>query len=493
MGVIKRQGILNTIVSYAGIALGYVNVVILFPNLLNPDEIGLVRIMVTISVMYAQFSALGFGNMSLRFFPYFRDKAQQHHGFLFLLLSFPLLGFAVITALYVGGRPFVLDHYADDSPLLAEYYYYLIPLGLFTLFFVLLDAYLRSLYKTVVQAFLQEFFLRLMISVSIAAYAFGGLDFDTFVLVYVGIYGLNTLILVGYLLWLKQFFIRPRPETFRRRSLLEMFQYGGYSFLGNVSATIITTTDSIMILSFLSLGEVGIYTTALYITTAILIPAKSLYRVAYTQVVDYWKANDLSALDSLYKRISLLNLIIGGLLFIGVWANRHNIFALMPDEFAAGTYVLLFFGLARLLDVASGINGIIMVTSRKYRYDLFFNILMVGLIIWTNYLFIPLYGISGAAFASLVAYFIYNLLRLGFIWKVFGMQPFTTASLVVLAIGGLTLGLDYFIPYLGNTLGDIIVRSAVITAVYGVLVLVLRVSEDVNESWGAVLKFLKIK
>jgi O-antigen/teichoic acid export membrane protein len=490
MGVIKRQGILNTIVSYAGILLGYVNTVLLFPNFLEEDQIGLTRLLIFIAVMYAQFSALGFGNMGLRFFPYYRDKARQHHGFLFLLLSIPLAGFAVVTALFVFARPHVLAHYAEKSTLLGEYYYYLIPLGLFTLLFVLLDAYLRSLYKTVVSAFLQEFFLRLLITLTITAYALELFDFQTFVLLFVGANCLSSLILIGYLLWLRQFFAWPRPQTFRRKPFSEMLQYGFYSFMGNISGSIISTTDSLMILSFLSLSEVGIYTTAFYVTTAILVPARSLYRVAYAQVVDYWKENDLPALDALYKRISLLNMIVSGLLFIGIWANRHNIFALMPETFSAGTYVLLFIGLARLVDVAVGINAIIMVTSRKYRYDLVFNIILVVLIIWTNYLFIPRYGISGAAFASLLAYALSNLLRLGFLWKVFGLQPFTSRSLLVLGIGALTLAVDYLIPYLGHTLPDILVRSAVITAVYGVLVLILRVSADVNQTVGNVVAFL---
>lgn len=491
MGVIKRQGILNTIVSYAGLVVGYINTVILFPNLLLPEHVGLTRILVTIAVMYAQFSALGFGNMSLRFFPYFRDKANQHHGFLFLLLTIPLAGFAVVTALYVYFRPTVLAQYPEDAPLLTQYYYYLIPLGFFTLLFVLLDAYLRSLYKTVVSSFLQEFSLRLLVTLTVTLYAFGFLDFHTFVLLYIGVNCSSSLILIGYLLWLRQFFVLPRLQTFRRKPLREMLHYGFFSFMGNISGTIINTIDSLMIGSFLSLREVGIYTTAFYITTAILVPAKSIHRVAYTQVVEYWKDNELSKLDALYKRISLINMIVGGLLFVGIWANRHNIFALMPETYSAGTYVLLFIGLARYIDVATGINTIIMVTSQKFRYDLIFNVLMVVLIVWTNYIFIPLYGISGAAFASLLAYALNNLLRLVFLWKFFGLQPFDRRSLLVLGIGAMATAISYFIPYLGNTLLDILVRSVVITAAYGGLVLLSGVSEDVNQTWGSVWGFFR--
>ncbi|MDX5437582.1 MAG: hypothetical protein LPK03_10330, partial [Pontibacter sp.] len=114
---LQREGIWNTTISYAGILIGYVNTILLFPNYLDEAEVGLTRLLLSISVMYAQFSALGFVNMSVRYFPYFRDKDRQHNGFLFLLLSVPLLGFILTTALFLLFKPAVVGYYIDNSPL----------------------------------------------------------------------------------------------------------------------------------------------------------------------------------------------------------------------------------------------------------------------------------------------------------------------------------------------------------------------------------------
>ena len=140
---LQREGIWNTIISYAGIAIGYVNVILLFPNILNEEQVGLTRLLLTISEMFAQFAALGFVNMSVRYFPYFRDKAKQHHGFLFLLLSVPMLGFGLITILFLLFKPTISDYYRENSGLLLDYYYYIIPLAFFTLLFNLFTADLR--------------------------------------------------------------------------------------------------------------------------------------------------------------------------------------------------------------------------------------------------------------------------------------------------------------------------------------------------------------
>jgi len=57
MGTIQKQSTQNTIISYLGIALGYVNIVLLFPNFFNTSEVGLARILIHIAAIYAQFSA----------------------------------------------------------------------------------------------------------------------------------------------------------------------------------------------------------------------------------------------------------------------------------------------------------------------------------------------------------------------------------------------------------------------------------------------------
>ncbi|MDB5261400.1 MAG: hypothetical protein JWQ14_681, partial [Adhaeribacter sp.] len=69
MGIIKRQGIQNTIISYAGVVIGYVNTVLLLPWILDEEQVGLTRLLLTLAVLYAQFSALGFANAGVKFFP----------------------------------------------------------------------------------------------------------------------------------------------------------------------------------------------------------------------------------------------------------------------------------------------------------------------------------------------------------------------------------------------------------------------------------------
>ncbi|WP_192821178.1 lipopolysaccharide biosynthesis protein [Rufibacter sp. LB8] len=480
MSVLRKQGFLNTIISYAGMVIGYVNTVLLFPNLMDPDQVGLTRFLLQVSPIYAQFSALGFTNISLKYFPYFRDKDKKHNGFLFLMLLIPLAGFVVVTGLFFLLKPTVVEHLGKQSPLALDYYYYIIPLSFFTLLFMLLDAYLRSLYKTVVQSFLQDFLVRVLTLGAVFVYSWGWIDFQWFVILFIAVNSCTAFISIVYLLWLRQFFVRPGKTMFSIVPLKEVVRYGLYSFLGNVSTTVITFTDSAMIAAYSGLDDVAFYTTAYFITSAILVPSRGLNKIVYPQVADLFKAQDMTTLGRLYKNMTRVNMVVGFLLFLGIWCNVDNIFALMPKDYSEGRWVILFMGFARLFDLATGINGMILLTSDKYRYDLYFNVLMVALVIYTNYLLIPPYGISGAAFASMMVYILYNFFRVVFVAKYFKMQPFGWDSLLIVAISAVAFGASWVLPQMPHLLLDIAVRSLVITAVYGSLMVGLKVSPELN-------------
>ncbi|AKQ45255.1 hypothetical protein TH63_05765 [Rufibacter radiotolerans] len=481
MDVIRKQGLLNTIISYAGMVIGYVNLVLLFPVLItDPNELGLTRFLVAVAAIYSQFAALGFTNISARYFPYFRNRDKEHNGFLFLMLIIPLAGFAVVTLLFVLLQPAVVDYFGKNSPLAVEYYYYIIPLSFFTLLFMLLDAYLRSLYKTVVQSFLKDFLERVLMLVSVVCYAWGWVDFKWFLVLFIGANSAISFISIVYLLWLRQFFVTPNRNMFQVVPMKEVVQYGLYSFLGNVSSSVISFIDQAMIAHYLGLDGVAYYTTGYFITSAIMVPSRGLNKIASPQVADYFKAGNFKALGRLYKNMTRVNMVVGFLLFLGIWCNVDNIFALMPKDFSQGRYVILFMGLSRLFDLATGINGMILLTSHKYRYDLYFNLLMMALVAYTNYLLIPDYGISGAAFASMVVFIIYNFFRVVLVARFFKMQPFGWDSLQIVVISIVAFGASWLLPQLPHLLLDIAVRSVLITAVYGGLLVAFKVSPEVN-------------
>lgn len=490
MGIVKRDGLKLTIVSYIGIVLGYINKALLFPNFLKPEEVGLANIIIGIAVIYAQLSAMGIVGVILKFFPYFNDKPNKHHGFLFWSKLLVTFGFTVVTLLFILFRPWVVNHYSENSRLLVDYYYYIIPLGLATLLFQLYDSYLRSLFKTVVTSFLNEVVLRLFVTVSITTYAIGWVNFHQFVIIYVILNCSIGIIIMAYAAFLGQLSLKPVFSKKIKRFSKYMLAFGFISILGSAGNAFIANVDALMVAKYISLEATGIYTTVFFISTVMLIPYRSIAKITSPMVAKYWKDNNMVAMQVLYKQVTLICFTVGGFLFIGLWVNIDNIFYFMPKEYAAAKYVFLFISLGRLFDMASGLNGTITITSQKYHYDLFFTIFLIVFTVILNYLFITILdlGINGAALATMITLVIYNTLRLVFVQVNFKLHPFDIRLLWILLIGILSLGINGLIPYLNNVYLDTVLRSLASAGSFILSIYYFKIVPDINSYVDNLLK-----
>ncbi len=355
------------------------------------------------------------------------------------------------------------------------------PLSLFTLLYNLLNSYLTSLYKTVIPSFTKDFLLRLGTSLCVLLYATRVITFEVFLFLFIGVNVGISLVLLGYIGFLKQFHLTSNLSALRDKPIRPMIQYGLYAFLGNISSTIIVVVDSIMITHYNGLGDAGIYTTATNVASVILIAGSSIFKIALPQIADFWKTQNMVAMQALYKQVTRINLVIGCLLFIGIWANIHNLFAVLPQEYSAGKYVILYVCAARLFDLASGINGHILLTSPRYRYDLIFNILLALLTIVANPYFIQKYGITGAGLVFFVVYSFINLLRLACVYYFYRMQPFDKTSVQILMLAFTTYLIGWQLPFIYNTILDILIRSGLITLVYGMGIINLQLAPEMTE------------
>ena len=497
MGIIQRQAIKGTIYTYIGVVIGFVTAGILFPNILLPEQIGVTKLLVTFSLLFARLADLGFTGVANRLFTYFRNKEKKHNGFLFIALSVALVGFLISIILYFILKPYIIEDSIGKYAFFVEYIYYLIPLIFFTLIFNTLDTYNKVLYDAILGTFIKEFIQRVLIFFSIVLYCFDILNFNGFVFAYTASLSIPALIILISLIQRKQFSLKPQLSFISNDMAKTMLSVSFYSIILGFSGIIILHIDSIMIYSLIDLGPTGIYSITFFFGTLIIIPSRSLLRIATPIIADSWKKKDLNTINVVYYKSCLNQLIVGSLLFIGLWANIHNVFKILPEEYEAGRYVIFFISLAYLFDMASGVNGFIILTSKYYKALTYYMFLFVAFVVITNYIFIPRYGIVGAAMASALSKFLFNLIKYLFLLVKFRMQPFDSKYLIVLLIAGVSFLAGYIIPEFDNFVIDIIIRSIIITSIFGVLTLTFKVSEDVNlkakSMWEQVRRYRSIK
>jgi O-antigen/teichoic acid export membrane protein len=467
LGIVQRQGLRNTFISYVGLGIGFVNTTLVLPRLLAPAQLGLTSVLVSLATMGALVSALGFTNTTLRYFPYFRNRETGHSGFLPLLLGLPLALFVLVAAVLWLGRPLVLRWYAHDAALLGPHYGVMLGLALCILLYNLLEAYTKSLFHTSFSSFLTDVLQRLLIVGAAVLFGAGYLSFNGFVLAYLGSYAAIAALLLGYLAVIGELHLRPTRAVLAVRPVGELVRFGSFALLGNISGTLLVTIDSLMLGSH-SFADAGIYTIALNISTALAVPFRALYKTAYPLIAEYWKEGATDKMLDFYRRTTRLNTALGTYLALGIGLNLPFIYSLIHrPEYAAGTVAVLLLLAGRLTDGVTGVNGIIVVTSPRYRYDLLFNVGLSALIIGLNALLIPRLGLTGAALSNALALVSINLLRTWFVWRSFGWQPFDKYIFYILLLAGGAAFIAWVLPTPANIWLTLLLRGGVLTALYG--------------------------
>lgn len=479
MGIIQQQTLKGTFYSYLGVLIGVISVYLIQPNVMSPEQVGLIGILTSFSVLFAQVSVLGF-NATARIFPYFRNPKNHDNGYLGLACMISIVGFLLFCVAAYFLKDQIIQQKNAENNLFATYYWQLIPLTFFTMIFNILELYSRMLYDTTMGKVLKEFTKRLLLLGAFLLLLFKSVSFETFMWVWLVCNIIPTGMIAYRLHKRNQLSFRLNFRFIDKSIRRQIIHLCFFGILTGTSPFIIENIDKYMINEEFGLTSTGIYTLAFAFATIISLPARSLYSIAFTVIAEAWKNENMQEILSVYKKSCISQLIITLFLFLLIWANIHNIYHILPAEYDSGQYVIFFIGLGYLIDASTGVNGVILATSKFYKYDSFFNLALIGVTIAANLIFIPLYGITGAAIASAVTLIIFNLARFLFILLVYKMQPFSYKTPLTIITGIVTYFLVNTIPPFSNFILDGILRTGLITLLFGGTAYYLRLSEDIN-------------
>jgi len=494
MGIIRKQTIKGSIYSYLGVLLGFIITGIILPRALSTDENGVIKLIVSYSVLFAQLASLGFNSVTTRLFTFFRDKQRNHNGFFFIALIVTVLGVILSLILFFLLKDSVLEKSGgSENLLLTKYVYYIIPMILCTAFFYMLDNYYKVLFNAIIGTALKDFVQRIFILISLLLFFLNYINFPTFVLLYVCCYAIPVILISIFLVYEKEVYLKPQLNFISRDLKRSMFSVSFFGIIVGFSNMAILNIDSIMINQLLDLSSTGVYGITFFFGTLIIIPSRALKKISSVVLADAWKGNNLKIIDDIYKKSCLNQFIFGLLIFIGIWANIDNVFEILPKQYEPGKYVIFFIGIANLFDMLAGVSGTIIVTSKDYRYLTWFMLFLLVLLIITNIIFIPIWGMTGAAIASMFSALIYALCRYLFLFVKYKMQPYNLKFIIIILIGLLVYFIGTVIPHFNNFIIDIIVRSVSMLILYSLPVYFLKLSPDINSRVKVYLEFIKFK
>jgi len=480
MGIVQKDALRTTLVTYLGMILGYVNKVFLFLWLLSTEEIGLINLIFALGMLFAQFANLGTINSTVKFFPFVRNESRNHYGFLSLNLLIVSAGIFIVATLVFLCGDLISTYFSERSKLFVDYYLWVIPVGIGTVLYKLLDSYLRALYKNVFSVLANEIIFRLVQSVLLAFYAFDVFTFDQLLIAFCLSQFIPGLLLIYYLHKIGEWHLTFKGIEVPRKLRKLIRNYALFSYINSLGAVVVVSLDSIMIAIMLGLSANGVYSTVALLIGVLAVPYASIMRVSVPIVAGHWKTKNMVEMDRIYKQVSSVSLFIGLFLFMAVWVNRFELFSFLKPEFAPGIYVFLALMCGRLLDMYFGLNGSILVTSKKYKYDMIFTSLLIIAVLLLNLVFIPKWEMVGAAISTSIAYFGYNIARLIFVWYNYKIHPFTRSQLAVFVVFAANVALFHFLPIdVNNVWGNMVLKMTMLTVLFALPIYAFRLEPEV--------------
>ncbi|MGV3611834.1 MAG: lipopolysaccharide biosynthesis protein [Fluviicola sp.] len=450
MGLVQKDAFRTMIISYLGIVLGYLNKGLLFVWFLKTEQIGLVNLIVTVGTLFAQLANMGSIFTVWKFFPFFKNADKRHHGFLPFILLIVLVGVLTFTVLYIGFSGQIQARYNEKSAMFNEYYYWILPIGISYVVFIVLESYLRSLYKNVVSVFAYEIVLRVVTTGLILLFILDWISFEQFVVWHSLIYIIPTLILLVYLIRINEFNLSYSSIQISKRFKRIIFQFSSFYYINSLGVVLVTSLDLMMLAEIIGLDETGVYSTVVFLSGALMVPYRSVVRVSAPLIADYWKHREMEKMKDLYQKVSSVSLVLGLGMFLMVWLNIDFLFSLLRPEYASGKWIFLMLMIGRLVDMYSGLSGAIFTTSKKYRYELVFTLILIGTVYACNLWLIPKWAGIGAAISTSIAFMAFNIGRLVFVWLIYRIHPFTRNQFIVIGLAAITFTAGYFTQGLIN-------------------------------------------
>lgn len=483
MSNIRKQAIANTAITYAGLMISAVNILWLMPRGLSPQEVGLRSLLLSSAFLVSPLARIGFNKVIIKFYPRFRDASKKDHGFLFFVLIIPFISFLIMTlGMLVFTQP-LLSLFEARSAMVKDYLWYVIPIAFFLMYIGILTSYCLVNHKITVPSFIHQVGMQLMTTVLLILMNEGIIGFDAFIRLMVLMYFIIVLLILLYLRKLKIFFLKPDFKMITKPMIKEIIIYGLFVILGGVGAVVSTNIGVLMLSAMVGLHATAVFSVAYYIGNIIDVPRGALSLITSPYISESWYEGRTDLISLLYKKTAINQMIVGIFIFLLIWLNIDNIFLLMPKAsvYASGKWVVFFVGLAKVVDMSTGINTEILINSEKYKFNFVLVISFTILVIILNYLLIPQYAVLGAAIAIFLSFIYFNLAKFLYLLFEFRMQPFSVSFLKVLLSGGFVFFLFTFLPHFEATWADILLRSAFLSVLYIALIALLKPSADFND------------
>ncbi len=487
MGIVLNQSLKNTIITYIGFAIGGINTIYLYPVFLGATYYALTNYILSSANVIMPLFAIGMQNTLVKFYSQYETNEERSR-FLSFTVLFPLL---LIIPMFLIGFYFFDEilYFLSKKNIIVKNYIWLIPfIGLCMAYFEIFYAWLRVHMHSVFGNFIKEVGLRFASLLLLVAVYYNWITVEGFVYATAVVYLLALLVTMFYAFSIQ----KPNFQFTIPVNTKDVLVYTFYIILSGSVANLLLDGDKMILNQYMNIENIAYYSVATYIALVISVPSRAMHQIVYPITAKLMHENKHDEMDILYKKTSINLQMVGGYVMLGIFVNINKLYEMVPPEYAGGILVVFMIGLSKYFDLILGNNNAIIFNTKYYRAVLFLGVLLVLLTVGLNMIFIPIYGIIGSAFATLLSITLYSLAKLLFVVKRLHLYPFTNQTLYSMALTLVLFLVFYFWDFPFHPIISIGLKSILMTILYVYLNYKFVISVEINQVIDSILKKLKI-
>lgn len=507
MGIVVRQSIKGSIMNYLGVLVGFITTFFIVTKYLTTEEVGLTRVLVDASILLSGLAQLGTSTSAMRYYPYFKDEKERDHGFFGWSVIIPLFGFIIFSILFFIFKQPIENYFSQNSELFVDYIYFVIPMSFFMMYLLVFETNSNLLMRIVIPKFIREVGIRLMTLVVYLLYAFDVINLDGMVISLCLTYGIATVLNIIYLFSLKKVSFKIEPAYVSKWLRKDFIFYTLFLIATSLAGNLIPVLNTFFVSGKLGLAVAGVNTIAVYIASMVEIPYRSLAAISRPHISQGMKDNNMTDVNAMTKNVSLHQFMASAFIFFLIWINIDLIYSLIPNGkvYDEAKFVVLILSVVKIINTSLNVGATVLSYSKYYYYSLLFTVILTVTAIYMNIKLIPIWGMEGAALASMVSYIVYYAFLLTFVnWKI-KVSPFSIKELYTMLIVLSMFVIDFLlqnyiseyiisifnVELIGRIL-DSIVRTSVLSVLGIVIIYKSKISKQVNDIIDKFLSMLKL-
>ena len=463
-----KGNIYNLILSYIGLFLGFFNTIIK-PKVITAEQIGAIATIISIATILQLLTQFGYSGVLMKYYPKYKTTKESRSKFILSILSITtLLLIIVLISLYLS-KNIILNYF--NEPLLDHYFYYTIIFLVLTHTLSIFERISQIIFVSVQSNFITNFLKKGIHFIFLIFMFIYGIQFDVYFRFF-AVLSLVSVILTAYVVfrnmeieWKLKYFV-PEYSLIRNVS-----SYSFFMLISNLSGIMVVNIDKIMIGYYLDFSHTGIYSISLAISGTLAIILSSFLRIVQPKLSIAILKNNNNAVKLLYSENIANNLYFGTIILVLITVFSYDILSYLGKEYSAGSYAIIFIALGYYANLFVGTCGEIIALSKFYKFDFYSRIFLTIIVILSNYLLIPILGITGAALATCINFVLYDIFKSVYAYKKFSIHPFTKNNIQFMVSGIIVLALIYTFKYLFSiNLFSIIIISFISFIIYDIII-----------------------